>query len=77
MRRLPLLEVLMVVAIIGLLAAFVVPRLFGTRDKAQIDLTQATVDKGLNGVLDMYKLHMGHYPREDDEGLIALVEGAG
>lgn len=69
-----LLEVLMVVAIIGLLAAFVVPRLFGTQEKAQRDLMQATVDKGLNGALDMYKLHMGHYPREDDGGLMALVE---
>ena len=69
-----LLEVLMVVAIIGLLAAFVVPQLFRTQGVAQRDLEQATVDKGFGGALDLYKLHMRRYPTEDDGGLLALVE---
>ncbi len=73
-RAFTLLEVLMVVAIIGLLAAFVVPKLFSTQGKAERDLTQATVDRGMNGALDMYRLHMGRYPREDDGGLKALIE---
>jgi len=69
-----LLEVLMVVAIIGLLAMFIVPNLFGAKDKAEVDLVQATVNKGLNGALDLYKAHLGSYPREEDGGLMALVE---
>lgn len=73
-RAFTLLEVLMVVAIIGLLAAFVVPNLFGARDTAQIQLVQSTVDRGMNGALDLYKTHMGRFPREDDGGLMALVE---
>ena len=69
-----LLEVLMVVAIIGLLAAFVVPNLFSAREGATIDLTQALVDSGLNNALNLYKLHMGNFPGEDEDGLMALVE---
>ena len=69
-----LLEVLMVVAIIGLLAAFVVPQLFGARDKAKVDLTKALIKSGINGTLDRYKLDMGQYPGEDEDGLMALVE---
>ncbi|MGD8453050.1 MAG: type II secretion system major pseudopilin GspG [Phycisphaerae bacterium] len=73
-RAFTLLEVLMVVAIIGLLAAFVVPNLFGRREAAQVSLVQSTVDRGLNGALDLYKVDMGRYPREDDGGLMALYE---
>ena len=68
-----LLEVLMVVAIIGLLAAFVVPNLFSAREGARIDLTQALITSGLNGALDRYRLDMGNYPGKND-GLMALVE---
>ena len=69
-----LLEVLMVVAIIGLLAAFVVPNLFSAREGAKIDLTQALITSGLNGTLDRYRLDMNQYPTEDEDGLMALVE---
>jgi general secretion pathway protein G len=69
-----LLEVMMVVVIIGLLAAFIVPKLFSTQGKAERDLMQATVDRGLNGALDLYHLAMGRYPRQEDGGLMALVD---
>ena len=69
-----LLEVLMVVAIIGLLAAFVVPNLFTAREGARIDLTQALITSGLNGALDRYRLDMGNYPGDDEDGLMALIE---
>ncbi len=72
-RAFTLLEVLMVVVIIGLLAAFVVPNFFGTETKTKINLSTALVKSGINGTLDRYRLDMGHYPTTE-EGLIALVQ---
>jgi general secretion pathway protein G len=70
-----LLEVLLVVGILALLAAFVVPNLIGAKDEANIKLTKAAV--GRNGTianaLKRYRLHVGVYP-ETDEGLAALYE---
>jgi len=61
-----LLEVLVVIAIIALLAAFVVPEFMGTADKAKRDLTQRMVEDGgnINSALNLYRLHMGTYPEE-------------
>lgn len=73
-RAFTLLEVLMVVVIIGLLAAFVVPNFFGAGERARKDLTQALIDSGLNGALDLYRAHMGTYPPSDEGGLELLVE---
>lgn len=73
-RAFTLLEVLMVVVIIGLLAAFVVPNFFGTGERAREDLTRAKIDSGLGGALKMYRVHMGHYPTDDEGGLKALME---
>lgn len=65
-RGFTLLEILIVVGIIALLAAFVVPNLMGTQRKAQIQTTEAAI--GPNGpiatALKMFNLHMGSYPKE-------------
>ncbi|MEW6250315.1 MAG: type II secretion system major pseudopilin GspG [Planctomycetota bacterium] len=73
-RAFTLLEVLMVVVIIGLLAAFVAPQFFGAGDRAKKDLARAAVDSGLSGTLDLYKVHMGEYPTSDGGGLKLLLE---
>ena len=73
-RAFTLLEVLMVVVIIGLLAAFVAPTFFGTGERAKEDLTRAKIDSGLGGALKMYRVHVGHYPTEEEGGLKALME---
>ncbi len=72
-RAFTLLEVLMVVVIIGLLAAFVVPNLWDVEGKQKVKLAQAAVDTGLSGTLDMYRASMGRFPTTD-QGLIALYQ---
>ena len=66
-----LIEIMVVVVILGILAALVVPRLLGRPEEAK--RTKAAVDiKGLEEALGMYKLDNGFYP-STDQGLRALV----
>jgi len=70
-RAFTLLEVLMVIVILGVLAALIVPQFTGTQRKAEIDMT-ATQIKSLENTLETFKLHCGRYP-STDEGLAVLV----
>lgn len=72
-RAFTLLEVLMVVVILGILAALVVPNLFGTLRGAREDATKTIIESGLKTPLNLYRMHMGRFP-DSDEGLAALVE---
>lgn len=72
-RAFTLLEVLMVIVIIGILAAVVVPNFFGAGEGAKEDLTRSVVQSGLNGALEMFRMNVGRYPTTE-EGLRALVE---
>ena len=67
-----LVELLVVLAILGMLAAIAVPRLIDVLDRAKTDTARLQIDK-LGGVLDLYRLEVGHYPTEE-EGLKSLVE---
>lgn len=66
-----LLELLVVVAIIGLLAAFVGPRLFGNVSKSEITTAKAQIES-FSRALESYRLDMGKFP-ETAQGLQALV----
>ena len=66
-----LLELLVVVAIIGLLAAFVGPRVFGHLGKSEVTTAKAQIE-ALVRALDAYRLDMGNYP-DSAQGLQALV----
>jgi general secretion pathway protein G len=61
-----LLEVLLVVVILGMLAALVVPNLMGTGEKAKIDLAKQLVASGgaLGTQIKLYHLNMGKYPEK-------------
>ena len=70
-RGFTLIEIMVVVVILGILAAIVVPKLLDRPDQAKV--TKAKVDmKGLEEALGMFKLDNGFYP-STDQGLEALV----
>jgi len=66
-----LLELLVVILILGLLAAFVVPNIVGAGDKAKRDLV-CTQMSSIANALDMFQMDNGTYP-DTEEGLKALV----
>jgi len=66
-----LIEMMVVIAIIGILAALIVPRIMGRPDEARI--TAAKLDIGtINQALKLYRLDIGRYPTTE-QGLNALV----
>ena len=71
-RGFTLLEVLVVVAILGILAAIVVPRIMDRPDEAKRVAAKADV-AALVQALKLYRLDNGFYP-STDQGLGALVQ---
>ena len=67
-----LIEVLIVMVILGLLAALVGPRMFGKVGKSKQKAAKSQIAL-LETTLDTYRLDMGKYPTEE-EGLQALRE---
>lgn len=70
-RGFTLLELLVVVAIIGLLVGYVGPRYFGQIGKSEVNAAKAQID-ALEKALDQYRLDTGRYPGSEP-GLNALV----
>lgn len=71
-RGFTLIEVMVVIVILGIMAALVVPNLAGRQDQAQV--TAALSDlRALGNALEMYKLDNFNYP-STEQGLQALVE---
>ncbi len=69
-RAFSLLELLVVILILGILAAAVVPKIVGAGDKAKVDLVCVNM-KGAANALKMFKLDNGMYP-DTEEGFKAL-----
>jgi general secretion pathway protein G len=65
-----LLELLVVIVIIGMLAAYVGPKYFGQLSKSQVQVARAQID-GFEKALDQYRLDTMHYPTTE-QGLAAL-----
>ena len=68
-----LIEVMVVIVILGVLAALIVPNVMGRGEKAKVDTTEITLS-GTAGALDQYKLDNGRYPSMQDGGLEALIK---
>jgi len=70
-RGFTLLELLVVIVIIGLLAAYVGPKYFAQLGKSEVTSTKAQI-VAFEKALDQYRLDVGHYP-STEEGLEALL----
>lgn len=67
-----LVELLVVLAIIGLIAAIATPQVLGYLDRAKVDTAAAQI-KNFENALEFYYLDSGIYP-SSDQGLAALVK---
>jgi len=66
-----LLELLVVIVIIGLLAAYVGPKYFSQLGKSEVTVAKAQIE-AFDKSLDTYRLDVGRYPSAE-EGLGALM----
>jgi general secretion pathway protein G len=67
-----LIEILVVIVILGILAALIVPRVMDRPDQARATAARADI-AAIIGALKLYKLDNGTYPTTD-QGLAALVK---
>ena len=74
-RGFTLVELLVVMVILGLLAALVVPAYLGRERKARSQAARTQIEL-LGTALDTFRLDVGRYPNSQ-EGLNALQEGRG
>ena len=67
-----LIEIMVVVVIIGVLAATIIPQFIGTTHDAKVSAAKGHVAE-LESALERFNVHMDRYPTAE-EGLKALVE---
>jgi general secretion pathway protein G len=68
-----LIELMIVIVILGLLAAMVMPSLTGKGEEAKRNLVCVQMNSIYNGALDMFKINNSVYP-STEEGIEALIK---
>lgn len=71
-KGMTLIEIMVVIAIIGIIATVLAVNVMGRFEKAKIDATKTQI-KSFEQALDMFRLDNGFYP-STEQGLMALVE---
>jgi general secretion pathway protein G len=66
-----LIELMLVVIIIGVLAATVLPRFAGRSEQARVSAAKADINANISMALDLYELDNGRFPTTE-QGLEAL-----
>lgn len=67
-----LVEILLVVIIIGILAAMIIPNIAGRGEEARRSAAKADIMANISAALDMYEIDNGRHPTTE-QGLAALV----
>src|SRR5271154_4550425 len=62
-RAFTLVEMMLVVVIIGILAALVIPKIAGTGERARVTAAQADINGGIKSALGQYEVDNGFYPK--------------
>jgi general secretion pathway protein G len=71
-RAFTLVELMVVVVILGILAATIIPQFMGTKHEAKVGATKAHIAE-IESAIQRFYIHMDRYPTAD-EGLKVLVE---
>ena len=67
-----LIEIMLVVIIIGILAAMIVPNIAGRSEQARKTAARTDIESNLSTALDLYKMDASQYPTTE-QGLSALL----